>query len=62
MGKEIFKFSKTKTLGFLIFIAATLYGFMEKDSATMITGWGFSVLLIGGKTSLNTFKQMKGSI
>ena len=46
--KELFKFSKTKALGFFIAFAGTAYGFINKDAPTMISGWGMALFLIGG--------------
>jgi len=58
--KELFKFSKTKALGFFIAFAGTAYGFVNTDAPTMISGWGMALFLIGGKTSLNSYLKSKG--
>ena len=58
--KELFRFSKTKALGWFITLAGTLYGFINKDAATMIYAWLMGLILVGGKTSINSYLKLKG--
>ena len=58
--KELFRFSKTKALGWFITLAGTLYGFINKDAATMIYAWLMGLVLVGGKTSINSYFKFKG--
>ena len=59
--KELFRFSKTKALGWFITLAGTLYGFINKDAATMIYAWLMGLVLVGGKTSINSYLKLKGA-
>ncbi len=57
--RELFKFSKSKTLGFLIFFAGTVIGWDQKNTDFILQAWLLSTVLIGGKTSLTTIKDIK---
>lgn len=56
---KLMSFSKTKLLGYLIFITGTLYGFGQHDTNVMQTSWYLSALLVGGKTITDSITKIK---
>lgn len=56
---SLFKFSKTKLLGFAIFATGTVYGFKNASTDVMLQSWYLSSLLVGGKTISNAIKEIK---
>ena len=59
--RELFQFSKTKCLGYLIFAAGTIHGLRPGgDTNVMMQSWYLSAILVGGKTITNAIKEVKG--
>lgn len=56
---NVFKFSKTKLLGFAIFATGTVYGFKNSSTDVMLQSWYLSSLLVGGKTIAEAVKEIK---
>lgn len=60
--KELFKFSKTKLLGYLVFFAGSYCGLKSGgDTNVMLQGWYLSAILVGGKTITTAIKEIKGA-
>lgn len=58
--RELFKFSKTKLLGYLVFFAGTYAGLkVNGDTNTMLQSWYLAALLVGGKTITNSIREIK---
>lgn len=56
---KLMSFSKTKLLGYLIFVEGSAYGFANHDTAVMQTAWYLAALLVGGKTITDSITKIK---